>query len=184
MEIWNIMKIEGINIGIRKFQSNDSENFQKAVKESFEHMREFMPWCHSEYSLQESKAWVESRKEAWDSGQDYSFIIYSKSDNSLLGGVDINLIINQHKVANIGYWIRKTALNQGVATEAVKLILGFGFNTLEMNRLEIITLPNNHASRKVAEKVGAKYDGLLEKRLVVYDKAMDACMYSIVKGKK
>ena len=105
------MKIEGINIGIRKFQDNDIENFHKAVKESFEHMREFMPWCHSGYSLQESEVWVVSRKEAWARAQDYSFVIYSMRDNSLLGGVDINQINNEHKVGNVGYWVRESALN-------------------------------------------------------------------------
>ena len=68
-----------------------------------------------------------------------------------------------------------------MATDAVKLIVDFGFNALDLNRLEIITLPGNQTSRKVAKKAGAKYDGLLKKRLMVYGESKDACMYSIVK---
>ncbi|MBL1277922.1 MAG: GNAT family N-acetyltransferase [Ectothiorhodospiraceae bacterium] len=175
------MKIEGNKIGIRKFQTDDIAPFHMAVKESVEHLHEFMPWCHPEYSIQESKLWVESRGPAWDSGQDYSFIVYSTKDHELLGGVDINQINSSHKVGNIGYWVRKKSLRLGVATEAVSLISGFGFGSLELNRLEIVMLPNNVASRKVAEKSGAKYEGVLQKRLLVRGEALDACMYSLVK---
>ena len=144
-------------------------------------MQAFMPWCHPAYSLQESQAWIESRSTSWDKGQDYSFIIYAIDSNELLGGVDINQINHNHKIGNIGYWVRKKALNRGVATEAVSLIAGFGFNSLDLNRLEIVMLPNNTASRRVAEKAGAKYEGTLQKRLVVHGEALDACMYSLVK---
>lgn len=176
------MKIEGINVGIRKFHNNDIIPFHEAVAESFEHMKEFMSWCHPEYSLNESELWVASRKQAWDKQQDYSFAIYSIVNDELLGGIDINEINHQHKIGNVGYWVRKKALNQGVASEAIKLIVEFGFNSLDLNRLEIIMVTNNRASRKVAEKVGAQYDGVLEKRLIVHGTAMDACMYSLVKA--
>ena len=175
------MIIEGNKIGIRQYRTEDAIPFYKAAKESLEHMQAFMPWCHPAYSLQESQAWVESRSTSWDSGQDYSFIIYAIDSNELLGGVDINQINHNHKIGNIGYWVRKKALNRGVATEAVSLIAGFGFNSLDLNRLEIVMLPNNTASRKVAEKAGAKYEGIMHKRLVVHGEALDACMYSLVK---
>ena len=175
------MEIQGNKIGIRRFRIEDILPFYEAVQESIKHMQEFMPWCHQNYSIQESEAWVESRSESWANEEDYSFVVYSIENNQLLGGVDINQINSNHKIGNIGYWIRKKALNQGVATEAVSLISEFGFNLLGLNRLEIVMLPNNGASRKVAEKAGAKFEGILQKRLIVFDEARDACLYSLVK---
>lgn len=175
------MRIDGSKIAIRKFREDDVACFYEAVLESIEHLSEFMPWCHPGYSIQESKAWVESRKIAWDNGKEYSFIVYSKESNEVLGCVDINQINVCHKIGNIGYWIRKSSLRRGVATETVSLVSSFGFDFLELNRLEIVMLPNNVASRKVAENSGAKYEGVLQKRLWVYGKALDACMYSLVK---
>lgn len=175
------MKYEGSKIGIRTFNDNDVVNFYEAATESILHMKEFMPWCHPEYSMKESEAWVTSRAQSWANAEEYSFICYSLETNTLLGGVAINQINQCHKIGNIGYWVRKSALNQGVATEAVSLVSSFGFNTLGLNRLEIVTLPNNIVSRKVAEKSGAKLDGILSKRLLVFGEALDACMYSIVR---
>ncbi len=176
------MKIEGRNIGIRTFGNNDVVPFYEAATESIVHMKEFMPWCHPEYSMEESEEWVTSRAQSWANADEYSFICYSLENNMVLGGVAINQINQCHKIGNIGYWVRKSALNQGVATEAVSLVSGFGFDTLGLNRLEIVTLPNNVASRKVAEKSGAKLEGVLRNRLYVYGEALDACMYSIIKG--
>ncbi len=176
------MKIEGNKIGIRTFHEDDIASFYEAVTESIQHMKEFMPWCHPEYSLEESKAWVTSRAQSWANAEEYSFICYSLENNQLLGGVAINQINQCHKIGNIGYWVRKNALNQGVATEAVHLVSSFGFGSLGLNRLEIVMLPNNIASRKVADKAGAKFEGILQSRLLVYGNALDACMYSIVKS--
>ena len=69
-----------------------------------------------------------------------------------------------------------------MATEAASLITDFGFNQLSLNRLEIVTLPINSACRRVAEKAGAKYEGILQQRLIVHGEALDACMYSLVKN--
>lgn len=176
------MEIKGKTIGIRAFQIEDIAPFYAAAIESIEHMQQFMPWCHPEYSIQETEAWVLSRIEAWNNASEYSFIIYSIETNELLGGVDINQINSNHNIVNIGFWIRNKALNKGVATDAVALITSFGFGQLRLNRLEIVTLPNNKACRKVAEKAGAKYEGILQSRLVVHGEILDACMYSLVKN--
>ena len=174
------MLIKGNKIGIRTFRKEDVVPFYAAAAESIEHMHEFMPWCHPNYSIEESEAWVTSRGEAWESADEYSFIIYSMENDELLGGVAINQINPAHKIGNIGYWVRKNALNKSMATEAISLVAAFGFETLGLNRLEIVTLPNNGASRKVAENAGAKYEGIMQGRLLVHGKALDACMYSLV----
>jgi RimJ/RimL family protein N-acetyltransferase len=177
------VRIKGKKIGIRPFQNEDVNSFYAAAIESTEHMKEFMPWCHSEYSIRESKEWVVSQTKAFKEGKEYSFIIYSLENQEFLGSVAINHINDIHKIGNIGYWIRKSSLNKGVATEAVSLVCSFGFTTLGLFRAEIVTLPNNKASRKVADKVGAKYEGILQNRLVVFGQPKDACMYSLVENK-
>ena len=173
-----------INIDIRPFQSQDVAPFYNAAKESFEHMHQFMPWCHLEYSMEESREWVESRIESIKNNNEHSFVIYSKEDNELLGGVELNQINQTHQIGNLGYWVRKKALNMGVATKATLLLASYGFNTVGLTRLEIVTLVNNIPSRKVAENVGAKYEGILQNRLVINGKAVNACMFSLIKQNK
>ncbi len=52
--------------------------------------------------------------------------------------------------------------NQGLATELALKSVELGFDTLDLERLVVLTLPHNSASRRVAEKVGFAHEGETE----------------------
>jgi RimJ/RimL family protein N-acetyltransferase len=56
----------------------------------------------------------------------------------------------------------------------------FAFETVGVSRLEIVAADDNVASRKTAERIGGKFEGILRNRLVVNGTSVDAAMYSIV----
>jgi RimJ/RimL family protein N-acetyltransferase len=64
-------------------------------------------------------------------------------------------------VAHVGYWVRTGQTGQGIATAAVRLIARFGFEDLGLQRLELLVAVENLASRRVAEKAGARFEGIL-----------------------
>ena len=49
-----------------------------------------------------------------------------------------------------------------------------------MSRIEIAAIPSNVASRRVAERAGAKFEAVVRNRLVMHGNAYDAALYSIV----
>jgi ribosomal-protein-serine acetyltransferase len=57
--------------------------------------------------------------------------------------------------------VRTRQTGQGIATAAVRLIARFGFEDLGLRRLELLVAVDNMASRRVAEKVGATFEGVL-----------------------
>lgn len=173
------MRIEKLGVGIRTFADQDVIGFQQLVLESADYLSAIFPWCHSQYSVEESQDWVFSRQSAWDNGEEYSFLIYECESQKLLGSIALNQINKQHRIANLGYWVGQSALGKGIAGKASKLITRYGFDELALSRIEIVTLPKNLPSQRVAEKVGAKYEGVLQNRLVVEGVSVDACMYSL-----
>ena len=56
----------------------------------------------------------------------------------------------------------------------------FGHKHLELNRIEIVVAKSNLASIRVAEKVGAKKEGELRRRICVRDKIYDAFLFSLI----
>jgi RimJ/RimL family protein N-acetyltransferase len=56
----------------------------------------------------------------------------------------------------------------------------FGLRVLGLQRIEILAAVGNKASQRVAEKAGAKKEGLLRKRLSIRGQAHDAVMYSLI----
>jgi ribosomal-protein-serine acetyltransferase len=169
------------NIKISRFYTEDIDNLFEAVQDSIEEVYVWLPWCHPGYSKQETIDWIDHQIDAWDYANEFNFKIVDLKDGKIIGGVGLNQIIKEHKVANLGYWVRSGYTGKGVATYASLLCARFGFEELCLNRIEIIAAVENVASIKVAEKTGAKRDCILRNRLIVHDKIYDAVMFSLIR---
>ncbi len=165
---------------IRRYQHGDGGALYEAVLESFAELHQWMPWCHEEYALIDSCAWVLSRGQAWNSGEDYSFVIADAATGAFLGGVGINQIVAVDQLANLGYWVRTGSRGRGIAPRAALLTAQFGFKELKLQRLEIIAAVGNTASQRAAEKTGARKEGVLRNRIFVRGQSHDAVLYSLL----
>lgn len=83
--------------------------------------------------------------------------------------------------AEIGYAISRRYWNQGLVTEAVREVLRFGFEVMQLNRIQATCEPANTASGRVLEKVGMSYEGTL--REYAFDKGAfhDLRMYAVLR---
>ncbi len=167
------------NVVIRPWQSSDEEEFYCAIRESVTELEPWLPWAHGKYKRQDTRTWLASRTMEWDSGSKYSFAIEDAQSHQLLGGCGLNRIDREHLIANLGYWVRSTCCRRGIATSAVKLLSQFAFRQLNLARIEIVIIPTNIASRRVAEKSGAQFEGLQRNRLSLRGSSFDAAMYSL-----
>jgi ribosomal-protein-serine acetyltransferase len=167
---------------LKPYRPGDASRLYEAVRESITELSQWMFWCHQDYSVAESWAWLESRADAWKKGNDYDFSINDPGDGQYLGGCGINRVDSINRVANLGYWVRSSRTGEGVATAATLLLARYCFNELLLNRIEIIVATGNRASQRVAEKVGAVREGVLRKRLVIRDSIHDVVMFSLVRG--
>jgi ribosomal-protein-serine acetyltransferase len=167
-------------IKLRPYNLTDIQPAYKAARESIAEMSPWMPWCHVNYCIEESKAWVESCPGFWEKGTAYEFAILDARNGSFLGGCGLNQIRVSDRVANLGYWVRTHQTRQGVATTAALLLARFGFQQLQLKRIEIIVAVENTASQRVAEKIGAIREGVLRNRLTLQGQVHDAVLYSLV----
>lgn len=124
--------------------------------------------------------WLTTCQAEWAQDSAYPFLIVEANNHEVIGSVDINQINRDHNFANIGYWVASPYAGKGVATAAVKLAMQFGFIDVGFARLEIVTLVENAASRRVAEKVGAKFECIARNRLSGWGKSHDAAVYSLI----
>ncbi|HZV36665.1 MAG TPA: GNAT family protein [Verrucomicrobiae bacterium] len=170
----------GASTGIRPFQPSDIDLLFAAARESLKDLSPWLPWCHMDYSISDSKSWVMGREAAWEKSEEYSFVIFEVKSGAFLGGVGLHHINKLDRCANVGYWVRTSRTGQGIAPAAVRMLANFGFQELNLNRLEIIIGLGNKASQRVAEKVGAKREGLLRKRIWLDGAAHNALLYSLV----
>ena len=82
----------------------------------------------------------------------------------------------------VGYVLAKPYHNKGITTEAVKVIMDYAFNLLKVDLLSVYHFPFNLASKRVIEKCGFKFEGIIRKASKIYDSTIhdDVC-YSLLK---
>jgi ribosomal-protein-serine acetyltransferase len=165
---------------MRPYRPSDAESLYQAVRESLAELSVWMPWAHREYSIKESRAWIKKKPGEWEKGVSYDFAIFDAADRLYLGGCGINNIDRTYKTANLGYWVRTGHTGRGVATAVTLLLARWAFEELKLNRIEIVVATDNQPSLRVAEKVGAKREGIQRNRLIVRDKPHEAMMHSLI----
>jgi RimJ/RimL family protein N-acetyltransferase len=173
-----ILKSE--TILLRPFEKMDIDAHYEAAVESVDTIYPWLPWCHTGYKRIESKVWVDSRQKEWDQGVSYDFVITDTLDGSFLGACALNCVSREKVFSNLGYWVRASRTRRGIATEASRLLIDFGFSMLRLKRIEISIAAGNGPSIRVAEKLGAVKEGVLRNRMVTAFGISDAVMYSII----
>lgn len=174
------IELAGKGLRLRPWQSRDAEALCDAAQNSLSTVGRWLPWCHASYSLDDARAWVAYCEQGWANAEDFAFAVFDDRNGELLGGVGLNQRNPMHRSANLGYWVRQSRQGEGIAARAASLVARFGFEQLGLIRIEIVTLPDNHASRRVATKLGAAFEGLARQRLWAWNRAHDASVYALI----
>jgi ribosomal-protein-serine acetyltransferase len=165
---------------IRPYSAADINAVYEAVRESIKEISVWMPWCHPDYAIEETTAFIESREEAWQNDREYTFGIFDVSTRAYLGSTGLNFVNRVHNCANLGYWVRSSCTGRGVASSAARLVARFGLESCGFQRIEILAALGNLPSQRAAEKAGALREAVLRKRLLVKGQPQDAVLYSLV----
>jgi ribosomal-protein-serine acetyltransferase len=165
---------------VRLYQPEDVETMHAAALESVAEVYPWMGWCHARYTLDEARQWVMLQSELARQRKAFEFAIVGDGGR-FLGGCGINQINPMNRFANLGYWVRTSAMGRGVAPAAVREVAAYAFRETDLIRLEIVVAVGNTRSQRVAEKVGAVREGVLRSRVLLPTGPTDAVMYSLVR---
>jgi ribosomal-protein-serine acetyltransferase len=168
------------NLLLRPWRAQDAPALRDAVQESLGTVGRWLPWCHAGYDLDEAQAWIAHCREGWMADEHFAFGIFERDGGALLGSVGLNQRNRIHRSAALGYWVRQSRQGQGIGCRAAQLAARFGFETLGLARIEVVALADNHASRRCAEKAGARFEAVARHRLWMHDAAHDAAVYALI----
>jgi RimJ/RimL family protein N-acetyltransferase len=142
----------------------------------------WIPVIPSPYTEDDARAFIggASRSNPEYTIPEHSFAVTSGS--SLAGAIGMNVNSMSYR-GRIGYWVAAPARGRGLCTRALRLLARYGLEELELQRLELITDPENIASQRVAEKVGFRREGVLRAHLRHPDgRIRDSVMFSLLPG--
>ncbi len=97
-----------------------------------------------------------------------TWAIVLKSLNKMIGTIEL-YNYTPHFKAELGYSINPAFWGYGYATEAAKEVMAYGFEFLDLKRIEVGTFVDNYQSQRVCEKLGFQKEGIARNGYVRYD---------------
>lgn len=164
-----------LNIVLRPPTAADEAVLIASVQSSLAELTPWLPWATEAYGSASALGWING-----EFGDVHRFVIMSESGEHL-GNIALNDVDAAHRRANLGYWVRSDCASRGVATEALRRMPKFAFEETNLQRLEILACVDNEASRRVAEKAGAHYEGVAKKRITLHGRQHDAHQFSFTR---
>ena len=111
----------------------------------------------------------------------YALFVYNSQTSALVGGLTLcNVRRGVTQSCTLGYWVGAKYAKQGFMTAAVRAVVPFVFDSLELHRLEAACLPTNMASMRLLERTGFKQEGLARRYLRINGEWRDHVLYALL----
>jgi [ribosomal protein S5]-alanine N-acetyltransferase len=113
--------------------------------------------------------------------KDEGMLVIVSPDDTLLGHIEFFKTVNYLDEFELSYHIYAPEhRGKGVATEAVKLLVRYLFETKQVNRIRLVIHPDNVASRRLAEKCGFRDEGTARGAWYHKGKHQDVEIYAVL----
>jgi RimJ/RimL family protein N-acetyltransferase len=173
-------RIETARLVVRCYEPGDAQLLADTVAENVDHLKRWMPWAHAEPEPFEVKvARVKRFRGMFDLQQDYIYGIFNKEGTRLLGGTGLHTRLGEDEL-EIGYWMHKDFINQGLVTESTAALIKVAFEIIHIHRVEIHCDPGNFASASIPRKLGFTHEGTLRAKTPFLDRWSDSMIWGLL----
>ncbi len=173
-------RIETKRLLVRCYNPSDASLLAEAVTENVKHLQPWMPWVYREPEpIEEKFQRLKRFRGLFDLGQGFVYGIFNPENTRLLGGTGLHPRIGERQL-EIGYWIHKDFINQGLATESTAALIKVAFELVHVHRIEIHCDPANLASAAIPRKLGFTHEGTLRAKTSFLDGWSDSMVWGLL----
>lgn len=176
-------RIETDRLILRRYVIEDAEAMYKNWASDSE-VTKFLTWQpHS--SVEVSRGIIENWLKEYSDEKYYQWAIVLKANgNEPIGDISVVQMKEDISMVHIGYCLGRAWWRRGIMSEALKAVMDFMFDTVEVNRVESRHDPMNPNSGKVMQKCGMKYEGTLRSADRNNQGICDACYYALLRSER
>jgi len=173
-------RIETKRLVVRCYHPSDAPVLAESVTESLEHLRPWMPWVYNEPEpIEEKVQRLKLFRGNFDLGQNFTYGVFNPEEAKLIGGTGLHTRLGENEL-EIGYWIHKDYINQGLVTESTAALVKVAFEIIHVHRLEIHCDPGNLASAAIPRKLGFTHEGTLRAKTRFLDGWSDSMIWGLL----
>ncbi|MFJ7746929.1 GNAT family N-acetyltransferase [Peribacillus sp. NPDC097295] len=174
----NFPTLETERLILRKVTWDDIEDIH--AYSSNEEVTKYVTW-ETHKTLADTKEFIEFAFTQYENKRIAPWGIQYKENGKIIGTIDFVSHHGGHHVAEIGYVLSQDYWGKGIMTEAANEVIAFGFDRMDVVRIQARCFVDNKGSSRVMEKTGMSFEGTMRKMMFVKGKHQDVNMYSILK---
>ena len=164
---------------LRRMLVSDTEDMYEYA--SRQDVTKYLAWYpHS--SRDYTREYLQYLGGRYAAGMFYDWAVVYEPDCKMVGTCGFTSFNCSSDIAEVGYVLNPEYWGKGIATEALSRVLQFGFEELGLNRIEAKFIQGNDRSRRVMEKVGMSFEGILRESMMVKGSYMNIGICSILRS--
>lgn len=136
----------------------------------------------SPYPIALARRWITARREWWHLGRGLTLAIVRRDEpDRLLGTVSLRRHVRDRR-GELGYWLAVPAWGQGLASEATRALVDYGFRELALARIYAQVMVGNTASMRVLEKLGMVREGVQRQHMRKGHRLHDVVLFGLLRA--
>ena len=114
-------------------------------------------------------------------GECMTWAVCERRRDRFMGMISFIAVCAKCRSGEIGYWLGEPYWNRGYMTEALRMVVGFGFDRMRLHRVWAAYIVGNPASGRVMQKAGMRFEGIGRGEILHQGLFCDLAHYAIVK---
>ncbi len=160
----HIPTIETERFILRKIRLDDVDDvFEYSSSYEVTKYLSWSPHPDKEYTYE----YLSYLQERYKMGDFYDWAVVCKDTGKMIGTCGFTRFDFRNNSAEVGYVINADYHGQGIGTEVLARVIRFGFERLELNRIECRFMIENAASRRVMEKNRMIFEGVMRHSMLI-----------------
>ena len=131
-------------------------------------------------NLDQARSHIANQAIRYQRGEVIRWGISQKANDVLIGSAGLS-IYQANAQGGLGYELARPYWQRGIMSEALDMVIRFGFRTLNLNRLQALVMPGNESSAGLLAKLGFTREGLLREFAFFKGGYQDLWCYSLLR---
>ncbi|MGQ0826515.1 MAG: GNAT family N-acetyltransferase [Actinomycetota bacterium] len=147
-------RIELTGAVLRRLRVDDAAALARAVRESLDHLRPWMPWADNgsaTTSFQRDR--LQGVVQQWQRGEEYQYGLFDPTETWAIGAFGLMTRRGRGRL-EIGYWVHADACGQGHGTRATGALTDVALAMRGVKKVLIYTDVANERSAAIPRKLG------------------------------
>jgi len=164
-------------IQLRLLEERHVEPVYALVDRNREYLRQWLPWVDSTRSSDDIETYIKMGLQLLADNGAFNAGIWL--DDVLVGVVGYHRIDWADRTTAIGYWLDAHHQGRGIMTRAVRQMIDYAFDELQLNRVEIHCAISNEPSCSIPRRLGCREEGVLRQAEWLNDRFVDHVIYAV-----